>query len=151
MMYVIYPDEERKFVIGLYLARTDRQYAKLRKWMKFPAHRESAGCFKGYLTNYVRKFRGKILVGYIMLRLPVLKDPYYRAEVVAHECMHATAQYLRRRKKWSAVVTDLGAAAEDRLREAGTPLKIPEELCCYTLGRLVEQVTRALKQERKYK
>lgn len=150
MMYVIYPDEEKKYVIGVYLARTDRKYAELRKWLGFPK-RESAGCFRGLATRYVKRVKGKIVVGYIALRMSVLKNPYYRADVVSHECVHATAQYLRRIRKWSTVVTELGARKENALRDAGDHIKIPEELLAYTLGHLTEQVTRAIKQDRRYK
>lgn len=151
MMYITYADAEKNFVVGLYIARTERRWTALRKWLRFPRYDQAHACFRGYATNFKKIINGKQMIGCIVLRMSKLEDPHYRGGVIAHECMHATVQYLRKRRKWSTITKELGVKRENRLRAAGTPEEIPEELLAYTLGRITEQVTRAVKQDRRYK
>lgn len=150
-IYSIFLDEKKKYVLGLYICKTNKRYDAIRvgEWgfPEMPPGTVSQGCFQGTKITCRRKTKGAVIVGWIALNIPPIRSAAELASVVAHECAHAVAHYMRKIRKWK-LLTHPGWMGDSKF-ELTNPEKIPEELFAYSLGRCVDQITRALKQDAK--
>lgn len=145
--YKIYPDFEKMYFFQLYLFRTTKAYDKKRGEFNFTTT-GSMGCFVG---NWIgKKYDKKRPLGAILIDLTSCPDVDVRANVVAHECTHASVHYMRRCRQLKLLMKRGDECFKKKYRQKN-PEKIPEERLCYAVGRLVAQVTRALKQDKRYK
>lgn len=124
--------------------KTDREYADLRKEYEFDTKAQpSAAFFAGSLIGEKRK-RGPW--GVVVFKNGMLNKGSRSHGLIAHECFHMLKHFLRRRKKWTALMKEPGNSVKRLAYRSDNSETLPEEFAAHTLHRMVQQITEAYKQ-----
>lgn len=133
-VFRVHPDmDRRQFVVEVRIARNMRRMREAMVQAGFPSY--ATNDTEGHVISRTHNPRGRLYNGRIVARMFLNQKGLRQrpSEIVAHECAHAAMAWARLRK---ADLSKMGHGTWKKRKSDG------EELLCYSVGELVEQVSR---------